>query len=77
MITVISATNRPGSYTYKISETYVRLLENGGLHAKFFSLQDLPSDLHPHSTICNSLPVESFTNYFSYTFNVCSFEFLN
>ena len=44
MITVISATNRPQSYTSKVATTYVKLLEGKGIAAKYLTLEHLPLD---------------------------------
>jgi NAD(P)H-dependent FMN reductase len=42
--TVISASDRPGSNTSKIAQHYLHLLEEQGIHAEYFSMEDLPSD---------------------------------
>ena len=39
MITIISGTNRKGSYTYKIAKEYQRLLQEKGIKAGLFSLE--------------------------------------
>lgn len=46
MITVISATNRPHSNTYKIATSYAQLLEKQDIATKFFSLERLSPDVH-------------------------------
>ena len=45
MITIISATNRPDSNTYKIASTYSQLLDKQGVASKVFSLEQLTPDM--------------------------------
>lgn len=45
MITLISCTNRPHSWTRKISDVYIKRLENKKVDFQFLDLQDLPTDL--------------------------------
>lgn len=45
MITIISATNRPNSHTFKISKHYLQLIEEQGVTAQLFSLEDVPHDM--------------------------------
>lgn len=45
MITIISATNRPDSNTYKIATTYSQLLDKQGVASKVFSLEQLTPDM--------------------------------
>lgn len=45
MITIISATNRPDSYTLKLADYYKRKLEEKGVQANLLSLTDLPESL--------------------------------
>ncbi|WP_345954677.1 NAD(P)H-dependent oxidoreductase [Mucilaginibacter sp. PAMB04168] len=42
MITIIAATNRPGSSTLKLAKYYQRQLLNKGLEVKLLSLDELP-----------------------------------
>ena len=42
MITIISATNRPHSYTLKVAQYYLELLEKQGVEAQLLSLEKLP-----------------------------------
>ncbi|WP_345949135.1 NAD(P)H-dependent oxidoreductase [Mucilaginibacter sp. PAMB04274] len=42
MITIIAATNRPGSSTLKLAKYYQRRLLNKGLEVKLLSLDELP-----------------------------------
>src|ERR1700741_602125 len=44
-ITIFSGTNRPGSYTLKVSKSYQQLLKNVDKEAKLFSMEDLPPDV--------------------------------
>lgn len=44
-ITIFSGTNRPGSYTLKVSRSYQKLLEHAAPDAKLFSMEDLPHDI--------------------------------
>jgi chromate reductase, NAD(P)H dehydrogenase (quinone) len=44
MISVIAATNRPGSNTSKLANKYVELLEKQNIKAEYFSLEQLPPD---------------------------------
>ena len=44
MITIISATNRPNSYSLKIAKNYAQLMEKQGVESKLFSLESLPVD---------------------------------
>lgn len=41
MITIISGTNRKLSYTYKIAREYQQLLDEKGIQAQIFSLEDI------------------------------------
>ncbi len=41
MITIISATNRKGSNTLKISNVYQHILQSKGIHAHLYSLEDM------------------------------------
>ena len=45
MVTIISATNRPGSSTIKLAQYYQRRLHEKGLEAGLLSLTQLPPDL--------------------------------
>jgi chromate reductase len=45
MITIISATNRPGSSTLKLSQYYQKKLHEGGAEAGILSLSQLPANL--------------------------------
>ncbi|MCO5230881.1 MAG: NAD(P)H-dependent oxidoreductase [Chitinophagales bacterium] len=45
MITLISCTNRPHSWTRKISDVYIKRLENKKVEFQFLDLQDLPTDI--------------------------------
>jgi chromate reductase, NAD(P)H dehydrogenase (quinone) len=42
MITIISATNRPGNITRIFADKYFQLLKIKGQEVKFFSMEDLP-----------------------------------
>jgi chromate reductase, NAD(P)H dehydrogenase (quinone) len=46
MITIISATNRPGSSTSKVALNYLQLIEKQGVTAKILSLEKLTADLN-------------------------------
>jgi chromate reductase len=45
MITIISATNRPNSNTFKVSKKYAQLLEKQGLTCKLLTLEQVPLDI--------------------------------
>ena len=45
MVTIISATNRPGSSTLKLSQYYQKKLKEKGLEAGLLSLTQLPGNL--------------------------------
>lgn len=45
MVTIISATNRPGSSTLKLAKYYQKRLGEKGVEAGLFSLMDLPGSL--------------------------------
>lgn len=45
MITLISATNRPGSYTEKVAAVYTERLQLKNVPFQYFSLLDMPQDL--------------------------------
>ena len=45
MVTIISSTNRPGSFTFKLAAYYQKILREKGLEAGLFSLMDLPENL--------------------------------
>ena len=45
MTTIISATNRPNSWTYKLAQYYQRKLKEKGLDAGIFSLTELPPNI--------------------------------
>lgn len=45
MITLISATNRPGSFTEKVAAVYRQRLEAKGVDYRYLSLMDMPQDL--------------------------------
>jgi chromate reductase len=45
MITIISATNRPGSHTLKLAQYYQQKLREKGTEAGILSLTDLPPNL--------------------------------
>ena len=45
MITIISATNRPGSHTLKLAKYYQQKLREKGTEAGILSLSDLPANL--------------------------------
>ena len=45
MITIISATNRPNSNTFKVSKKYAQLLEKQGLTCKLLTLEQVPMDI--------------------------------
>jgi NAD(P)H-dependent FMN reductase len=42
MIHVISATTRGGSFSFKVAEKYLQLIEEAGQDARLFSLDDMP-----------------------------------
>ncbi len=44
MITVISGTNREGSYSLKIARKYAEILNDMGVEAQVLDLRDLPKD---------------------------------
>ena len=44
MITIISGTNREGSYSRVVAEIYVEILERGGHACQIIDLKDLPKD---------------------------------
>lgn len=44
-IVVISCTNRPDSYTYRVSEAYIHLLREAGIEALLLDFKDLPHEL--------------------------------
>jgi NAD(P)H-dependent FMN reductase len=43
-ITVISGTNRPGSYTNLVAQEYAKMLKDSGVEVSFLSLEQLPND---------------------------------
>ena len=45
MVTIISATNRPGSSTYKLASYYQKRLADKGLETGLLSLMQLPATL--------------------------------
>ena len=45
MVTIISATNRPGSSTFKLAQYYQKRLGEKGLEAGLLSLSQLPANL--------------------------------
>lgn len=45
MITIISTTNRPDSYTLRICNAYAQLLEEKGQEVKIFSFQNLMANI--------------------------------
>jgi len=45
MTTIISATNRPNSWTYKLAQYYQRRLKEKGLDCGLFSLMQLPANI--------------------------------
>lgn len=45
MITVVSATNRPHSYTEKVAKVYQQRLKNKGIDSRYLSLMEMPRDL--------------------------------
>lgn len=45
MITLVSATNRPNSWTRKVLEVYKNQLDQKGIDYQIFDLMDLPNDL--------------------------------
>lgn len=45
MITLISATHRPGSNTLKVAKAYLEVAENKGVEMQLLSLEDIPHDL--------------------------------
>lgn len=45
MITLISGTNRPGSYTERVAKVYEQRLIAKGVEYRFFDLQEMPQDL--------------------------------
>jgi chromate reductase, NAD(P)H dehydrogenase (quinone) len=45
MITVISGTNRPGSYTEKVAQVYLKRMEAAGVPGRLLKLTDMPQDL--------------------------------
>jgi NAD(P)H-dependent FMN reductase len=45
MITIVSATNRPNSNTYKLAKSYAQLMEKQGSIPKLLSLEDLPREI--------------------------------
>lgn len=44
MITIISGTNRPNSYTLKLAKYYQKELANRGLNSNLLSLEELPKN---------------------------------
>src|SRR4051812_16309228 len=44
-ITIISGTNRPGSYTQKVANDYKTALEQKGHEVRMFSLTELPQNI--------------------------------
>lgn len=45
MITIIAATNRPGSSTLKVAKYYQQLMEKAGGKTQLFSLEKVPVDI--------------------------------
>ncbi|MCO5233751.1 MAG: NAD(P)H-dependent oxidoreductase [Chitinophagales bacterium] len=45
MITIISCTNRPNSWTKKVTDVYISRLINKKVDFQFLDLQDLPADI--------------------------------
>ena len=45
MVTIVSSTNRPGSFTFKLALYYQKVLAEKGLEAGLLSLMDLPDNL--------------------------------
>jgi len=45
MVTIISGTNRPGSWTYRLAKYYQKRLAEKGLEAGLLSLTELPATL--------------------------------
>lgn len=45
MITIISATNRPNSNTYKIALYYLQLMKSRGVEVSLLSLEQVPADI--------------------------------
>ena len=45
MITIIAATNRPGSSTLKVATHYQQMMEKAGEKTQLFSLEKLPADI--------------------------------
>ncbi len=45
MVTIVSSTNRPGSFTSKLALYYQKVLAKKGLAAGLFSLMDLPDNM--------------------------------
>ena len=44
MITIFSSTNRKNSYTHKIANTYLSILNNNNIKSQIFDFQELPID---------------------------------
>ena len=49
MILVVSSTNRPDSYTSRVSEIYYKLLNDLGASTSLINLQDLPPTFYSHA----------------------------
>jgi len=45
MVTIISATNRPGSSTFKLARYYQKRLREKGLEAGILSMDQLPANI--------------------------------
>lgn len=45
MITIISSTNRPGSFTLKVAEYYQKIIQEKGAETELLSLTQLPPDI--------------------------------
>ncbi len=45
MITIVSGTNRPNSYTLKVARYYLKTLQEKGQDASIFDLRDLPAKI--------------------------------
>ena len=44
MYTIISATHRPGSMTFKVAKLYLQILQDQGIETQVLSLENLPAD---------------------------------
>ncbi len=56
-IIVFSCTNRPDSYTGKVSKLYADILKNNGVDTEIFSFESLPKDMMYTETFGNRTPM--------------------